>query len=136
VALRERLGVRNVAHTLVKLVRPVAGPNLLLTSITHPEFAQLYGELFALTGEAAICLRGTEGESVVRPQRAQPLQWWADGASREIPMPQEGPETMPGPQFEATLAYTRAVLDGALAAPPSLLAQRDAILAAWHAPGG
>src|SRR5688500_2205181 len=37
-ALRRRLGVRNSAHTLVKMLQPFAGPAMRIVSVTHPEY--------------------------------------------------------------------------------------------------
>ena len=35
--VRRTLGLRNSAHSLVKLLAPCAGPHVLVTSYTHPE---------------------------------------------------------------------------------------------------
>jgi anthranilate phosphoribosyltransferase len=79
VALRPLLGLRNVAHTLVKLLVPIDGPAVLLSCHTHAEFGVQLERWFAGEKIAALSLRGTEGEAVVNPQRPQPLALWHDG---------------------------------------------------------
>jgi anthranilate phosphoribosyltransferase len=37
--VRRLIGLRNPAHSLVKLMNPAAGTNLIVTSYTHPEYA-------------------------------------------------------------------------------------------------
>lgn len=82
-ALRPVLGVRNSTHTLVKLLQPFGGPALRLVSYTHPEYLQLLGEYFtqaAPRGQGgAFLMRGTEGETVANPHRAQQIDWLHDG---------------------------------------------------------
>jgi anthranilate phosphoribosyltransferase len=37
-ALRSRMGVRNSAHSLVKLINPFDGDAVLVAPATHPDF--------------------------------------------------------------------------------------------------
>lgn len=67
--VRRVVGLRNPAHSLVKLLNPCTGPCLLVTSYTHPEYLESMGAVLALTGQAALLLRGTEGEAVADPRR-------------------------------------------------------------------
>jgi anthranilate phosphoribosyltransferase len=82
-ALRPVLGVRNSTHTLVKLLQPFEGPALRLVSYTHPEYLQLLGEYFTSAVPAgqghAFLMRGTEGETVANPHRAQQIDWFQEG---------------------------------------------------------
>jgi anthranilate phosphoribosyltransferase len=82
-ALRPVLGVRNSTHTLVKMLQPFGGPALRLVSYTHPEYLRLLGEYFtsaAPRGQGgAFLMRGTEGETVANPNRAQQIDWFHDG---------------------------------------------------------
>jgi anthranilate phosphoribosyltransferase len=82
-ALRRVLGVRNSTHTLVKILQPFDGPALRLVSYTHPEYLELLGGYFAEgapRGEGdAFLMRGTEGETVANPHRAQQIDWFHDG---------------------------------------------------------
>ena len=70
--VRRVIGLRNSGHSLVKLLNPVSGPSLLISSYTHPEYADTMSEALALTQTQAMLLRGTEGEAVADARR-QPL---------------------------------------------------------------
>jgi anthranilate phosphoribosyltransferase len=136
IALRAVLGVRNVAHTLAKLVRPVAGPSLLVSSYTHPDFGRLQAELFAQTGALAMSLRGTDGEAVVSARRAQGVDLWRDGHCTTVISGEavaRGVGELPAPDAASTAAWIRDVLDGRQAVPASLVAQCAAIVAAVNA---
>ena len=67
--VRRVVGLRNPAHSLVKLMNPCAGHALVVGSYTHPEYAVSMGATFTLTGQHALLLRGTEGEPVADPRR-------------------------------------------------------------------
>lgn len=126
VALRPRLGVRNVAHTLAKLVRPAHGPSLLLASFTHPAFGALQAELFRDSGELALCLRATDGEAVASARRTQALELWRDGIGRSVVATQEvapAQEDLPALDAASTAAWTREVLAGRRPIPAAVQAQ-------------
>ncbi|MDX3906444.1 MAG: DNA-binding protein YbiB [Pigmentiphaga sp.] len=132
VGLRRILGVRNVAHTLAKLLRPVQGPTLLLSAYTHPEFGAMLAELFALRREPALLMRGTEGEAVANTRRPQRIARWIDGREETAV---EGAERagaqlpeLPAREAAATADWVRAVQQGRIALPAAIAAQRDAIL--------
>ena len=131
VGLRRILGVRNVAHTLVKLLCPVAGPTLLLSAYTHPEFGAMLNELFAERGTAALLMRATEGEAVVNVRRSQEVLRWRAGevetlAERAPAAAAELPG-LPPRDATATAVWTQAVLAGEMPAPASLLRQCEMI---------
>ena len=135
IALRPQLGVRNVAHTLVKLLRPVQGPSLLVSSYTHPAFGQLQAELFASTGAHAMSLRGTDGEAVVSARRAQAIELWRDGQCRTVTPAQAVAAAvtgLPAADAQATAQWTRAVLDGQEPVPAAVAAQVAAVRAAME----
>ncbi|SNT15568.1 Anthranilate phosphoribosyltransferase [Noviherbaspirillum humi] len=79
-ALRRVLGVRNSTHTLVKIMQPFEGPALRLTSYTHPEYLAMlsdyFGSLAPVERGDAFLMRGTEGETVAHPKRAQQIDWF------------------------------------------------------------
>ena len=69
-ALRWRMGVRNSAHTLAKLVTPFAEEAALrLSSVSHPEYIPRVGQFFSAIGGPALLMPGTEGEAYANPQR-------------------------------------------------------------------
>ncbi|MHA1054737.1 DNA-binding protein YbiB [Enterobacter mori] len=68
--MRWRMGVRNSAHTLAKLVTPFAEDAALrLSSVSHPEYISRVGTFFAEIGGRALLMHGTEGEVYANPQR-------------------------------------------------------------------
>ena len=74
-AMRPRLGVRNSAHTLVKMLQPFAGPALRIVSVTHPDYLTRMREYFTRFDDAALLLRGAEGEAVAHPRREPSIDW-------------------------------------------------------------
>ena len=81
-ALRRRLGVRNSAHTLVKMLQPFAGPALRIVSVTHPEYLVRMREFFTTHDTGALLLRGAEGEAVAHPRREPVVEWAFNGESQ------------------------------------------------------
>ena len=74
-ALRSRLGVRNSAHSLVKLLNPFRGDAVLVAPATHPDFIELMRNILIARGERALLLRGTEGEPFANPKRRPRLEF-------------------------------------------------------------
>ena len=81
---RNRLGVRNSAHTLVKLFDPFNGLGLRLVSVSHPEYHALLSSFFAATGFDALLMRGTEGEPYANPKRRPELLYFDGGTPRVL----------------------------------------------------
>ncbi|TFV87285.1 DNA-binding protein YbiB [Oxalobacteraceae bacterium OM1] len=110
-ALRRILGVRSSTHTLVKILQPFAGPALRLTSYTHPEYFQMLTEYFTTLAPAergdAFLMRGTEGETVANPRRAQQIEWFHAGRCSVLVERQEPVDEWP-PLPEATDAVSTA----------------------------
>jgi anthranilate phosphoribosyltransferase len=78
-ALRSRMGVRNSAHSLVKLINPFRGDAVLAAAATHPEFIELMRNLLLARGQRGLLLRGTEGEPFANPKRRPRLEYINDG---------------------------------------------------------
>lgn len=117
--VRRVVGLRNPAHSLVKLMNPCAGRALIVGSYTHPEYAISMAQTFALTGVHALLLRGTEGESVADARRTPQMEAFRTGERHLLQAAQEGPlvalpDLPPGTDAAATAAYIRAVLAGTL----------------------
>ncbi|MFV0681300.1 DNA-binding protein YbiB [Ottowia sp.] len=134
-AVRCTLGVRNTAHSLVKLMNPVDGPALVIGSYTHPEYLESMTATFQRTGARALLLRGTEGEPVADPRRTPRMDLFLHGQVELVQPAQSGPLTtlphLPGQiGAEATARYIQAVLAGELPVPDSLLLQAEHILRA------
>ncbi len=134
IGLRRVLGVRNVAHTLAKLLRPVRGPSLLLSAYTHPEFGQMLAELFALRDCPALLMRATEGEAVANVRRPQAMVSWlsrlpttviegAAGSPAHLP-------ALPDRDASATAQWIQQALGDESLLPQAIVSQRDAVIAA------
>jgi anthranilate phosphoribosyltransferase len=133
--VRRTLGLRNSAHSLVKLMdplAPVAGESLIVGSYTHPEYAESMAATIALTGADAMLLRGTEGEPVADPRRTPQMDGFLCGHPVRLQEAQGGSlavlPALPATDAASTAAYTRAVLDGALPVPPPIALQVEHIL--------
>ena len=79
-ALRSRLGLRNSAHSIVKMLDPFRGQGLLLASATHPDYLDTMRDVLGAFGSHAILLRGTEGEPFANPKRRPRLEYLHDGS--------------------------------------------------------
>ena len=135
-AVRRTLGLRNSAHSLVKLMNPLAPVGaraLVVGSYTHPEYAESMAATFALTGADALLLRGTEGEPVADARRVPQMDGFVAGAVTRLEEAQGGPlTTLPelptGADAEGTAALIRAMLDGHLPVPAPIARQVEHIL--------
>jgi anthranilate phosphoribosyltransferase len=77
--VRRQTGLRNSAHSLVKLMNPVWGPSIQVASYTHPEYAlSMQATLEGLKANALL-LRGTEGEPVADPRKMPSMRCFVDG---------------------------------------------------------
>lgn len=131
-AVRRVVGLRNPGHSLVKLMNPCDGAALVVGSYTHPEYLQSMSATFALTGQHALLLRGTEGEPVADARRTPVMDIFKGGQTRRVQAQQEGPlaqvPDLPGTDAAATAAYIQRVLRGELHVPAPLALQMQHIL--------
>jgi anthranilate phosphoribosyltransferase len=135
--VRRVVGLRNPAHSLVKLMNPMVGNTLLVSSYTHPEYALSMAATFELTGERALLLRGTEGEAVADARRCPSMEAFVKGQRTSLVEGQSGsltrlPDWPNEIDPETTARYSAAVLKGDLAVPESLARQVQAVLQAIH----
>ena len=127
-AVREAIGLRTPAHSLVKLITPCAGPALLVASYTHGEYFELLGATFAARGMHALLSRGLEGEVAADPRRRPRYDAYIAGAHQLLQEQQPGTAAeVPGLPAEidaaSTAAYTRRVLAGQAPVPEALAQQ-------------
>lgn len=80
-SLRSRMGIRNSAHSLVKLLNPFSGEALRVAPATHPDFIDLMRQLLIEREAAGLLLRGTEGEAYANPKRRPRLEMLLSGQS-------------------------------------------------------
>ena len=136
--MRRTIGLRNSAHSLVKLMNPVAGTALVVGSYTHPEYAESMTATFRLMGTDAMLLRGTEGEPVADPRRTPRMDVFLRGEIDTVQAMREGPlASLPSlpTQIDAasTAHYIRAVLEGLIPLPEPIGIQADHIVRACKA---
>ena len=131
-SVRRVVGLRNSGHSLVKLMNPCDGAALVVGSYTHPEYLQSMSATFALTGQHALLLRGTEGEPVADARRTPAMDVFKDGQTRRVQDQREGSlnqlPDMPAIDAAATAEYIRQVLRGDRAVPEPIALQVQHIL--------
>jgi anthranilate phosphoribosyltransferase len=134
--VRRAVGLRNPAHSLVKLMNPCAGRAFIVGSYTHPEYATSMADTWTLTGAHALLLRGTEGEPVADARRTPRMEVFRDGQRTEVQAAQDGPlaqlPSLPSTDAAHTAAYIRAVLDGQQPVPTPIALQVEHILQELH----
>lgn len=89
-SLRSRLGVRNSAHTLCKLLDPCPGQSIRVVNVTHPEYLVRMTTLLGTQGGRAMLLRGTEGEPFANPRRRPELMGFRNGVTELLCPAEEG----------------------------------------------
>jgi anthranilate phosphoribosyltransferase len=131
--LRARLGVRGSPHTLAKLLEPVDGRCLRVVSLTHPDYFDRMRAFFAASKEAALLMRGTEGEPVASARKAQQIEWLHDGVAEVIVPAAAAGESTPLPESidaAATAGWIERALAGEVPIPAPILDHAAACLVA------
>ncbi|MEI8157925.1 MAG: DNA-binding protein YbiB [Burkholderiales bacterium] len=131
--VRRVVGLRNPAHSLVKLMNPVQGESLLVTSYTHPEYAVSMAETLSLMNGNALLLRGTEGEAVADARRTPKMQGFIGGKVVDQQEHQSGslhslPTLPTAIDAASTAAFIRQVIDGMQPVPVPIAQQVAHIL--------
>ena len=130
--VRRQTGLRNSAHSLVKLMNPINGPRLQVASYTHPEYAASMQQTIQRLEAHALLLRGTEGEPVADPRKIPVMSCFVQGhAAPHLEVQAETthlttdlPTALDAKQ---TADYIGHILSGHIAVPPSIQAQTDLI---------
>ncbi len=114
--VRRVVGLRNPAHSLVKLMNPCTHPAVVVSSYTHPEYAASMTATLKLVQATALLLRGTEGEPVADARRTPAMDAFANGQVTRVQEPQGGSllsvPGLPAPDVDSTARWIQAVLDG------------------------
>lgn len=124
-ALRRRLGVRSSAHTLVKMLQPVAGAAVRIVSVTHPEYLVRMREYFTKHDSAALLLRGAEGEAVAHPRREPVMEWAYGGEVVAWKADAVAAPELPDRNAKATARWIESVLAGDTPVPAAIQHQLD-----------
>ena len=134
--VRRVVGLRNPAHSLVKIMNPLAnglGKALVVSSYTHPEYALAMAQTFELVRANALLLRGTEGEVVADPRRMPKMEAFIHGQRSLLQEAQAGtlaalPDLPATLDAASTAAYIQSVMAGEQPLPPSIARQVEHIL--------
>jgi len=124
-ALRWRMGVRNSAHSLAKLITPFdEAAALRLASVSHPEYIPRVAAFFSTHGGKALLLNGTEGEVYANPLRCPAISL-INGAGAEpqallARQPEQACALPESKEAAVTAAWIRQVLDKSRPVPQSL----------------
>ena len=120
-ALRGRLGVRNPAHTLCKLLDPCPGHSIRVVNVTHPEYLVRMGTLLQAQHTTALLMRGTEGEPFANPKRRPELLGFHAGEAITLfPAEEGGTPPIPGWPETADLADNVALIQALRASPETM----------------
>ncbi|MDE2606527.1 MAG: DNA-binding protein YbiB [Burkholderiales bacterium] len=130
---RRVIGLRNSAHSLVKLMNPCEGPAVIVSSYTHPEYAVSMAAVFERMHATALLLRGTEGEVVADARRLPQMDGFVRGERLTLQEGRKGslaqlPDLPAAVDPDTTAAYIRDVLSGRKPTPDSLALQVEHIL--------
>lgn len=132
-SLRSRMGVRNSAHSLVKLLNPFHGDAVLVAPATHPDFIDLMRNILVERGPRGLLLRGTEGEPYANPKRRPRLEY-VRNAAVDVLFEAEHDSLRGLPNLPETLdaittaQWTRRVLDKQLPLPKPIANQLACLL--------
>ena len=127
-AMRHRLGLRNSAHSLVKMLDPFAGQSVLLAAATHPAYLDTMRDMQTRLGARALLLRGTEGEPFANPKRRPRIEYLHNGQCETLFEPEhESLKTLPSLpascDAKSTAEWIRRVLAGEIAVPLPMVDQ-------------
>ncbi len=135
--VRKVVGLRNSAHSVVKLINPYRVPSntksVLVTSYTHPEYAASMSETLAGMQATALLLRGTEGEAVADPRRTPVMTGLRAGKAVVLQGAQHGtlnelPQLPTTVDASLTAVYIQSVLAGTESVPAPIALQVQHIL--------
>jgi anthranilate phosphoribosyltransferase len=136
--LRERMGVRSVAHTLAKLIDPFAGRGFRVVAVTHPDYLARMRELLAATHANALLMRGTEGEPFANPRRQPRLDAFESGVAQvlfESDTERVAPPSLPAAiDAPTTAAWTAAAVVGEVPIPEPIVNELACCLRGAHVP--
>ncbi|NDC07967.1 MAG: DNA-binding protein YbiB [Oxalobacteraceae bacterium] len=131
--IRRVLGLRNSTHTLVKIMQPFRQAALRLVSYTHPEYLPVLSAYFLTIADPArgdvFLMRGTEGETVAHPRRANAVTWLHQGQATELIERQAPNDELPilpaASDEQTTAAWIKEALAGHQPIPAPITAQLE-----------
>ncbi len=84
--VRRTVGLRNSAHSIVKIMNPASDRALVVGSYTHAAYAVTMAETYSLIGADALLLRGIEGEPVADARKMQEIASFVAGEKTILQM--------------------------------------------------
>jgi len=88
-ALRYRLGPRNSAHLVAKLLDPFSGAGAVLVGASSGHLLERFAGFLTASGMCALLLASTEGEPIANCCRRPRIEWFCEGRG-EILFEEEG----------------------------------------------
>ena len=127
-ALRHRLGTRNIAHTLVNLIDPFHGESVRVIAHDQASLLGLFEAVIGATHQEGLLLRGTEGEPFANPRRRPRILHVREGRSvvlfEEEALPARGAASLPQRADAATTAqWITSAMNGQAPVPYPLVNQ-------------
>jgi len=121
-AKRWQIGVRSTPHTVAKLLQPINGSAITVIALTHGDYIERMNAYVATLPNAqanAVVFRGCEGEPVLHPKRAVPVQIFQNGAAFMHEWPGVSEHDLPqNHDIRTTAAYIESVIGGSHPMPP------------------
>ncbi|BCB26529.1 DNA-binding protein YbiB [Sulfurimicrobium lacus] len=127
-SLRNRLGLRNSAHLMVKLLQPFSDAGLHLVSASQPDWLEQLRTYLLATEAHALLLQSCDGEPFANPMQRPQLEHLNQG-SCEILFEAERSPTRSSPNLPkaasaaATALWTKQILAGEVPLPLPLVNQ-------------
>lgn len=127
-SLRSRLGLRNSAHLMAKVLEPFAGTGLHLVSASQPECMNRLREFLYVTETNALLLQSSDGDPYANPAQRPQLEYIHSGSSEMLFEAERGPArtipNRPNPASASSIAHwTTQVLAGEIPIPLPLVNQ-------------
>jgi anthranilate phosphoribosyltransferase len=127
-AMRNRLGVRNSAHLVAKLLDPFGGDGVLVIGASCPQTLDKLAGVLLDIGASALLLASTEGEPFASPRRRPRIEHFRRGARQTLFEEEAGPirpvAGLPaGIDAHATAQWMRLALAGEAPIPHPLVNQ-------------
>lgn len=126
-AVRRVVGLRNSAHSLVKLLNPCDASAIIVGSYTHPEYAVTMTATLKQVDATALLLRGTEGEPVADARRTPAMDAIHRGQCTRVQDALSGSlsqlPTLPALDAISTARWTQQVLNDHVPVPTPIAQQ-------------
>jgi len=133
-ALRNRLGVRNSAHLVAKLLDPFAGESAIVAGASVVSQLERIGEVLGAIGARALLLASTQGEPFANPSRRPRIEQFDRGVRQVLFEEEVGPIDPVGLpasiDARATADWIRLALAGQVPIPHPLVNQLACCLVA------